>query len=218
MLPLLLNNTHLRFALFIEIFLNDFIRILRLGWAVFARAIVNRGCREVVIEYDHLVESILFAAYDRFNWIVGEHFILSVFTFVLSLQDYYYNISCCFHNHSPAAGPCFLPFPSTLQPCPFLLFLVQGQQGDVGYIHHLEPESGNVTDGVTHTTETGDHDLVVLLDVVKANVPGHECGDLLAVLVELDMDTLVDGLFQLLGLDSDLFQYDALGKRIRLPA
>lgn len=76
---------------------------------------------------------------------------------------------------------------------------------------------------MTHTTETGDHDLVVLLDVVKANVPGHECGDLLAVLVELDMDTLVDGLFQLLGLDADLFQYDALGvgssgKRIRLPA
>ncbi len=59
--------------------------------------------------------------------------------------------------------------------------------------------TGNITDGVTLTTETSDQDLVVLLDVVEATVVGDESGDLLAVLAQLDADALADGRVRLLG-------------------
>uniref|UniRef100_A0AAG5CV59 Secreted protein n=1 Tax=Anopheles atroparvus TaxID=41427 RepID=A0AAG5CV59_ANOAO len=105
----------------------------------------------------------------------------------------------------------------------FLLLLVQRQQGNVGHLHHLEADSGNITDGVTLATESGNQHLVVLLDVVQATIPGHERGNLLAVLDQLHTDALADGGVRLLGLDADLFQHDSLGvgrsgERIRLPA
>lgn len=63
------------------------------------------------------------------------------------------------------------------------------------------------------STESGHQHLVVLLDVVQTTVTRHECGDLLAVLDQLDSDALSDGRVRLLGLDADLFQDDALCMR-----
>jgi len=43
---------------------------------------------------------------------------------------------------------------------------------------------------VTFTAKAGDKDLIVLLDKVEATILGHERGDLLAVLDELNTHTL----------------------------
>ena len=87
---------------------------------------------------------------------------------------------------------------------PLLLAGEEGVQGHVGHLHDLEPNSGDITDGVALTTETGDEDLVVLLHEVEATVPGDEGRDLLAVLDELDTDALADGGVGLLGLNTNL--------------
>jgi len=83
-----------------------------------------------------------------------------------------------------------------------LLLLVEGQQGDVGHLDNLETDTGNITDGVTLTTETGDQDLIVLLNVVQATVTGYEGGDLLSVLDQLHPHALADGRVGLFGLDA----------------
>lgn len=67
---------------------------------------------------------------------------------------------------------------------------------------YLKPDSGNVTDGVTLTTETRNQHFVVLFNVVEATVPRYECSHLLAVLDQLHPDTLPDGRVRLLGLYS----------------
>lgn len=72
------------------------------------------------------------------------------------------------------------------------------------YLDDLEPDSGNITDGVTLSTKACDKDFVVFFDKVEATVVGDESGDLLSVLDELDTNTLTDGGVGLLGLDTDL--------------
>lgn len=75
----------------------------------------------------------------------------------------------------------------------------------------LETNTGNITLGLTGTTETRDEHLVVLVDKVETTVVGDESGDLLAVLDQLDTHTLSDSRVRLLGLDTDLLENDALG-------
>eukprot|EP01084_Bolivina_argentea_P127604 225629_1 len=92
-----------------------------------------------------------------------------------------------------------------------LLAAVEGVQADAGHLNNLESDSGEITDGMAGTAQTGDQDLVVLLDEVEATIVGHEGDDLLTVLDQLDADALTDSRVRLLGLDSDLVQDDSLG-------
>jgi hypothetical protein len=91
-----------------------------------------------------------------------------------------------------------------------LLTLVEGKEGDTRDLDDLEATSGNITLGVTGTTETGAKDFIVLIDVVKATISRDEGGDLLAVLDELNADSLTNGRVGLLGLNADLLGDDAL--------
>ncbi|GMT25011.1 hypothetical protein PFISCL1PPCAC_16308, partial [Pristionchus fissidentatus] len=92
-----------------------------------------------------------------------------------------------------------------------LLSLEEGDEGGVGDLDDLETDTGNISDGVSGTTESGDEDLVVLLNEVQATVVGDEGGDLLSVLDKLDTNALADGRVRLLSLDSDLLEDDSLG-------
>jgi len=100
-----------------------------------------------------------------------------------------------------------------LRPWPLLLAGEKGVEGNVGDLHNLEPDSGDITDGVTLSAESGDQDLIVLLDEVQATVLGDEGGDLLGILDQLNPHALPDGRVRLLGLDTDLLKDDALGVR-----
>jgi hypothetical protein len=110
-----------------------------------------------------------------------------------------------------------------------LLLLPQRKETDTWDLDDLEADTGDITLGLTATTEAGDEDLVVLVDEVKATVVledrpksriaeakwsethRHEGGDLLAVLDELHTHALADGGVGLLSLDADLLKDNALG-------
>ena len=78
---------------------------------------------------------------------------------------------------------------------------------------YLETDTGNITDSVTLTAETGNEHLVVLLNVVEATVTRHKSGNLLAVLDQLHTDALANGRVGLLGLNTKLLDNNALGVR-----
>lgn len=86
-----------------------------------------------------------------------------------------------------------------------LLLLPESEETDTGDLDDLEADTGNVTLGLSATTETGNEDLVVLVGEVQATVVGNEGSDLLAVLDELDTNALANSGVGLLGLNTDLF-------------
>ena len=94
-----------------------------------------------------------------------------------------------------------------------LLVLEQSEQRHAGHLHHLETHSGNITDGVSFTSESCNEHLVVLVDKVEATVVRHERRDLLSVLDELHTRALTDSGVRLLRLDANLLQHDTLGVR-----
>ena len=83
-----------------------------------------------------------------------------------------------------------------------LLLLPQGKEGDTGDLDDLETDTGQISDGVAGTTETGNENLVVLIDKVQTTIVGDEGSDLLAVLDQLDTDTLANSRVGLLGLNT----------------
>lgn len=92
-----------------------------------------------------------------------------------------------------------------------LLLLVERQKRHSRDLNTLESNSGNITHGMTGTTEPSHKDLVVLIHIVQTTIAGNECGNFLPVLNELDTDTLSDGGVGLFGLNTNLFEDNALG-------
>lgn len=54
-----------------------------------------------------------------------------------------------------------------------LLLLPESGQTDTGNLDDLETDTGNITLGLALTTETGEEDLVVLVDEVQTTVVGN---------------------------------------------
>uniref|UniRef100_A0A1I8FDG1 Tyrosine-protein phosphatase domain-containing protein n=1 Tax=Macrostomum lignano TaxID=282301 RepID=A0A1I8FDG1_9PLAT len=95
-------------------------------------------------------------------------------------------------------------------------------QRHVGHLDNLEPDAGDIADGVAGPAKSGHQHFVVLLDKVQTAVVRHESGDLLAILDQLNSDALPNGTVRLLGFNADLLNYDALGvgraaERVGLP-
>lgn len=94
-----------------------------------------------------------------------------------------------------------------------LLLLPESKERDTGDLDNLESDTGDISLSLTLSTETGEQDLVVLVDEVEATIVRHESGDSLTVLGQLDSDTLSDTGVGLLGLNTDLLEHNALGVR-----
>lgn len=91
-----------------------------------------------------------------------------------------------------------------------LLLLVgpEGHETATSDLDDLETDTGQITLGVTRSTETGNEDLVVLIDEGHATITGNVGGDSLVVLLKLHSHALSDGRVGLLGLDGDLLNND----------
>ena len=83
-----------------------------------------------------------------------------------------------------------------------LLLAEQSEQGGLRHAHHLETHSGNISHGMSRTTESSNQHLVVLIHVVQATIARNESGDLLAVLDQLHTHALTNGRVGLLSLHS----------------
>ena len=89
-----------------------------------------------------------------------------------------------------------------------LLTSPKGEETATCDLDNLKTHTGQITLGVTGSTETSDEDLIVLINEGHATIPGYIGGDSLVVFLELDSHTLSDGGVGLLGLDCDLFDDD----------
>lgn len=70
------------------------------------------------------------------------------------------------------------------------------------YDTHLEPDSGNVTNGVALSTKTSDQDFVIFLNIVEATIPRNERGNFLAILDQLNTNALSNSGIRLLSFDA----------------
>merc|ERR550534_1153043 len=91
-----------------------------------------------------------------------------------------------------------------------LLSTEESIEGDIGHLNDLESDSGNISDGVTLSTETSNQHLIVLLYKVETTVIGDESGDLLSILDKLHSDTLSDSRVRLLSFYTNLLKNNSL--------
>ena len=94
-----------------------------------------------------------------------------------------------------------------------LVFLVfpESQETDGGDLANSEPDTWQITDGVTLPTESSDEHFVVLINEGETAIARNHAGDSLVVLLKLYSNALTDGGVGLLGLDGNLLDHDAGG-------
>ena len=72
------------------------------------------------------------------------------------------------------------------------------------HFNNLKSDSWNITLSVSRSTETGNEDLVVLVNEGHTTISWNVSGDSLVILLQLNSNTLSHGGVWLLGLDCDL--------------
>jgi len=97
----------------------------------------------------------------------------------------------------------------SLRPGLLLLFFPQRKETDTRDLDDLEADTGDITLGLTPSTEPRDQHLVVLIDKVQAAIVWNESSDFLSVLDELNTNTFSDGRVRLFSLDPDFFQHNS---------
>ena len=90
-----------------------------------------------------------------------------------------------------------------------LLSHPEGTKSAASDLNNLESDSGKITLSVSRSTETGNQNLIVLVDEGHATISGDISGDSLVVLLQLNSDALSDGGVGLFGLDGNLFDNDS---------
>merc|ERR1712243_476524 len=93
------------------------------------------------------------------------------------------------------------------------LFLEQRQEGNIRHFDDFESDAGNISDGVTGSTESGHQDFIVLFNVVQTTVLRYKSRDFLSIFDELHSHAFPDGRVGLLSLDADFLQNDAFDVR-----
>ena len=84
----------------------------------------------------------------------------------------------------------------------FLLLTEQSKEGGLGDANNLETDTGDITDGMTRTTETSNEDFIVFINVVQTTIARNEGGDLLTVLDKLNTDALTNSRVRLLSFNT----------------
>merc|ERR550525_1908025 len=92
----------------------------------------------------------------------------------------------------------------------FLLSEPQRFKRHSGHLHHFEPDSGDITDGMARPTEPGHEHLVILIDEIQTTVIWNKGCDLFTVFDQLHPNTLSDGRVGLLSLNSQSLCDNAL--------
>ena len=68
-----------------------------------------------------------------------------------------------------------------LRPRALLLLFVEGKKRYVSDLDDLKSNAGNITNGVTLSTESGDENLVVFLDIIETTITGYERRDFFTI-------------------------------------
>uniref|UniRef100_A0A8I5YT79 Uncharacterized protein n=1 Tax=Pongo abelii TaxID=9601 RepID=A0A8I5YT79_PONAB len=92
------------------------------------------------------------------------------------------------------------------QPC-------EGQKRHISYFDNLKADSRNITNSMTFATKSSNQNFIVFLNKVQATVVGYKGCDFLAIIDQLDPDTLPNGRIWLFGFNSYFFQHNSFCMR-----
>uniref|UniRef100_A0A5F7ZRS4 Uncharacterized protein n=1 Tax=Macaca mulatta TaxID=9544 RepID=A0A5F7ZRS4_MACMU len=95
----------------------------------------------------------------------------------------------------------------------FPSFLYIGPKRHIGYFDNLKADSRNITNSMTFATRSSNQNFIIFLNKVQATVVGYKGCDFLAVLDQLDPDTLPNGRICLCGFNSYFSQHDSFCMR-----
>lgn len=87
--------------------------------------------------------------------------------------------------------------------------LPESKEGYSSYLCDLKSDSGQVTNGMTLSSESGDKYFIIIIKETKASIFRNESGDSFVVFLELDSNTLSDSRVRLFGFNSNLLYDDS---------